>query len=61
MKKNSIRGYLLTSQSRLNCILWATRNESSKEAAKASRCATIIKGLRNLNRAAGGFEVSVGP
>jgi hypothetical protein len=36
IKKNSKEGYWSISQSRLNCILFATKKESIKEAAKAT-------------------------
>ena len=54
MKNSSKIGYCPTNQRRLNCILEASRNDSSSDTAKAIVWAKIISGLRNVSSLFGG-------
>ena len=55
MRKNSTRvGYKSMNHAFLNCMLWMTKNDSIREAAKTSICVKIINGLRMRSKTAGG-------
>ena len=51
-------GYKSLNHAFLNCMLWITKNDSNREAAKTSICVKIIKGFRIRSKTAGGAVIN---
>ena len=54
MKNSTNVGYKSMNHAFLNCILWITKKESIREAAKTTICVKTISGLRKRSKTVGG-------